>query len=173
MDGSRGVAPCDACAEWTEAGGPMFEWLRGRKQSTLIHDEFGQLVLEDGWWHVETTFPAADTIVGLRIRDVDGNPAAGAGNALRELGRRYGDLRPALAVELRQLFAPWYEEFFKSREPLEHGETLMQRFELGGIEIDADGKISVLEFFLKEGWDDAIFRVSLFEWVPKGLGVDD
>ena len=151
----------------------MFEWLRGRKQSTLIHDELGQLVLQDGWWHVETTFPAADTIVALRIRDVDGNPAAGASEDFRELGRRYSGLCPALAVELRKLVAPWYEEVYKSREPLERGEALMQRFELGGIEIDADGKISVLEFFLKEGWDDAIFRVSLFEWVPKGLGVDD
>ena len=151
----------------------MFSWFRKREPVTLVHDEFGQLVLEDGWWDIETTFPAADTIVGLRLRDVDGKPAAGASEAFRELARRYSDLRPALAVELRKLFVPWYEEFFKSREPLEHGEALMQRFELGGIEIDADGKISVLEFFLKEGWDDAVFRISLQDWVPYGLGVDD
>ena len=151
----------------------MFGWFRKPEPVTLVHDELGQLTLEDGTWHVEAQFQGSGGHVGLRVADVDGMPAAGAAEALRELRRRYTELRPALAVELRKLLAPWYEEFWKSPEPLEHGEALMQRFDLGGIEIDADGKISVLEFFLKEGWDDAVFRVSLHGWVPKGLGVDD
>ena len=45
-------------------------------------------------------------------------------------------------------------------------------FELAAIDYSGKGK-SLVEFALKEKWDDGRFRISLEEWIPKALGVED
>jgi hypothetical protein len=91
---------------------------------------------------------------------------------VREFSRRYPDLRMALARELRDLVSPWHRELWGEHSVLEEGDQLLARFELGAIHVDSTG-FPVAEFSLKEGWDDAGFRVSLEDWAPRGLGVDD
>ncbi len=150
----------------------MFNWFRKREQSKITHEELGQLVLERGYWWGEIYFPPAGVSVQLSVPDDGGRPVPATSAVIGELGARYADLRPEWAAELRKLFSPWYEEFWKGSEPLEDGEALLRRFELSAVEIEINGDC-VIEFVLKEGWDDAVFRISLAEWTPKGLGVED
>ncbi len=150
----------------------MFGWFHKSEKPKIVHEDLGGLVLERGYWWGELHFPPAGVSVQLSITDVGGKPAPCASEIVRELGVRYADLRPALAAELRGLFAPWYDEFWEGSEPMQQGEPLLQRFDMSAVDIEANGDC-VIEFVLKEGWDEAGFRVSLKDWVPKGLGVDD
>jgi len=150
----------------------MLGWFRKRESPRLIDQELGELRLDHGYWWGEIAFAAAGTTIQVSVRDVGGAPVAGSVAAVHEFGRRYRDLCPAFATQLRQLLEPWHRQFGNGKEPLEEGDRILTRFELESIEVDPPA-IKVVEFCLKQGWDDAVFRVSLVDWIPTGLGVDD
>jgi len=148
----------------------MFRWFKKREQPKLIDRDLGELTLQGGYWWGEVAFGGAK--VQVLVRDEHGNPAQGVMAAIEEFGRRYTELQPAFAVELRELFEPWHKEWWTGQEPLEKGDSLLAQFELVSIEVEPPA-IKQLGFCLKKGWDDATFRVSLDGWIPKGLGVED
>lgn len=150
----------------------MAGWFGKRDKPTLTHDTFGRLELEGDFWYGEWNFPITSTTLLVAIKHVGGRPADDADTAVQELSRRYQELTTAIASELRELFLPWYGEFWKDSAPLPEGAEILERFELEGIILDSTGVIE-LEYALREGWDDATFRIGLDDWVPKGLGVDD
>jgi hypothetical protein len=124
-----------------------------------------------GFWQAEYRFAPTDSVISIFIDDtVDALAAAPA--TVREFANRYNSLAPAFSVELRALFEPWHRDFWDKNEPLESGTALFERFELSALDLD-ESAFPVAEFRLKEGWDDAGFRIGLDNWEPKGLGVDD
>jgi hypothetical protein len=108
----------------------------------------------------------------LRCGTPAGKPSAGAWATIQNFDGRYRELRPALATELHRLLEPWHREFFTGARPLEESELLLERFELESIEVDPP-EVKVLAFSLKEGWDDALFRVSVDGWTPRAVAVED
>ena len=149
-----------------------FNWFRKRESPKIVDNTFGELWLENGFWSGEIDFEPAQTRIHLYLCDAGGRPVDSASATFHEFSRRYAALQPAFATELRKVFEPWYEEFWENKQPLEQGEKLASRFELFAVEIDASG-VTRVEFGLKEGWDDAVFSVSLDGWVPKAMGVED
>lgn len=144
----------------------MFGWFKTRPPRTLQHPELGSLsALTGRLWTVEFDFEPTQSSISLFIEN---NPEAlaGAPAAIREFARRYHGLKSAFAVELRPLLQGW------QTEPLPSGEALFDRFALSALHLDAS-PFPVVEFCLKQGWDDAGFRVGLDEWTPRLVGVDD
>ena len=149
-----------------------FDWFRKRESPKVVDPTFGELWLENAFWSGEVDFEPANTRIHIYVRDADGRPLDTAPAAFNEFSRRYSALEPAFATELRKVFEPWYEEFWKDKQPLDEGERLFSQFELFAVEIDSRG-VTRVEFGLKEGWDDAVFSIGLEGWVPKAMGVDD
>jgi hypothetical protein len=150
----------------------MSGWFGKRELPTITHEHFGELKLEHGVWWGEIQFPPACAMVQVAIDDDGGQPVSGAWTVVQELGRRWNELSGPFAVELRTLLEPWQQEFSKDRHPLEEGDQLFARFQVEALDIGRTG-ISVVAFCLKQGWDDARFRLSLDDWIPKALGVDE
>jgi len=150
----------------------MLHWFRKREIPSFSHPVFGDLRLENRIWSGEFEFDPTKRKIYVYIMDVDGRPTDGASEAVREFAERYQTLRPAFTVELRKLLEPWYKEFWENPEPMLAGEELFTLFNLEAIDVVSEG-IDTVAFALRQGWDDASFRVSLKNWVPKGLGVDD
>jgi hypothetical protein len=156
----------------TDGGASLLRWFRKRQSPKLIDPDLGALTYGDGHWWGEVQISTSSEPVQLAVHDAGGRPAPGAWATIQELVGRYSELRLDLARELRQLLEPWHREAFTDARPLEEGVELLERFELQTIEV-APPSITMLVFSLKEGWDDAMFRVSLDEWTPRGVGVDD
>jgi hypothetical protein len=150
----------------------MVRWFTKRKNPSLRHPFFAHLELINGVWSGEIDFAPIERRVCVFIEDEGGGPVDGASKAIREFEERFKSLRPAFSIELRKLLEPWHKEFWNNAEPLPAGEELFGLFELETIEVVSRG-INTVYFALRQGWDDASFRVSLENWTPKGLGIDD
>lgn len=150
----------------------VLSWFKKREVPTFIHPVLGKLELLNGAWFGEYEFGAEKLLVHLSVDDQKGRPLTGAGKFVQEFESRYQALIAPISVELRQLFEPWYEEFWDRSEPLPEPDALFAMFQLTAIDFFGKGN-SLVEFALKENWDDGRFRISLEEWIPEGLGVED
>jgi hypothetical protein len=150
----------------------VFSWFKKREVPIFIHPVIGKLELLNGAWAGEYEFGAEKHSVHISVEDQNGRPLSGAARFVQEFEQRYQALIAPMSDELRQLFEPWYKEFWESSEPLPESDELFEMFEITAIDFFSDGN-SLVEFALKEKWDDGRFRISLGEWVPKGLGVED
>lgn len=150
----------------------MFGWFKKRESVNFVDPILGKLVLQNRAWSGEIEFGANRQSVHIMVDDQDGGPSPGAAKFVQELTDRYQLLSGPISDELRQLFVPWYNEFWDSAEPLPVSEDLFAMFKLTAIDYHGMGE-SILEFALKEGWDDGRFRVALDEWSPRGIGVED
>jgi hypothetical protein len=150
----------------------MFGWFKKRKVPTFIHPVLGALELLNGTWFGKYEFGAEKLSVQISIDDQNGRPLIGAAKFIQEFEQRYRTLSTPISAELRQLFEPWYEEFWDNSEPLPKSDALLAKFELTAIDFSEKGG-SLVEFALKDKWDDGRFRISLEDWNPKGLGVED
>jgi len=150
----------------------VFGWFKKRDVPTFIDPILGKLELQNGTWFGEYEFGAENFSVQISVDDQNGRPLSGVAKFVQEFEQRYQLLSGPISDELRQLFEPLYEEFWDDTEPLPESSALFAMFELAAIDYSGKGK-SLVEFALKEKWDDGRFRISLEEWIPKGLGVED
>jgi len=150
----------------------VFGWFKKRESPTFVDPILGKLVLQNRAWSGEFEFGADRRSVHLLVEDQNGKPSSGAANFVQELEQRFQLLSGPISDELRRLFQPWYEEFWDETRPLPEANELIAMFELTAIDYYGKEK-SLLEFALKERWDDGRFRISLEEWIPTGIGVED
>ena len=150
----------------------MFSWFKKREVPTFIDPILGKLELQNGAWFGEYEFGAENFSVQISVDDQNGRPLSGAAKFVQDFEQRYQLLSGSISDELRLLFEPWYEEFCDDTEPLPDSSALFAMFKLTAIDYSGKGK-SLVEFALREKWDDGRFRISLEEWIPKGLGVED
>lgn len=147
-------------------------WFKKREVSTFVHPVLGTLELRPAGWSGDYDFGAEKFSVHILVGDQDGRPVKGAAKFIQEFEQRYQTLSSPMAGELRQLYEPWYEEFWNNPEPLPTSDALLAMFELTAIDFFDNG-VPVVEFALKKDWDDGRFRISLEDWTPKGPGVED
>jgi hypothetical protein len=150
----------------------VFGWFKKREAPTFIDPVLGNLVLRNRAWFGQYDFGADRRPVDISVDDQNDKPLSGAAEFVQEFEQRYLQLSGPISDELRRLFEPWYSEFWDTSERLPESDALFAMFELTAIDYSGNEK-ALLEFALKENWDDGRFRISLEEWVPNGLGVED
>ena len=118
--------------------------------------------------------PIADTVAVLIATD-EGGPTDAHRETFRELVRRYAALSPDIAAALYALFAPYEKESDAGRLPRPASADEMWRIvSLDWVHIE-DGERLRLGYGFVEGagWDDAMFTVSVENWVATGESLDD
>jgi hypothetical protein len=84
----------------------MFGWFRRREAPRFADPDLGEMRLEHGSWHCQLELPAIGS-VEVSAPDAGGRPPQGLHAAVQEFCRRYPELRPALALELRRAVGCW------------------------------------------------------------------
>ena len=148
---------------------------RFRKPKPVVEDPtFGRLEYEKrhGCWNGSVPFRSQGE--SLLVTVYGEAPSETQRTRFREFEQRYGDLEPAIAVELFGLYEPHMDHPIEGMPLPASAQEMWKLMHLDGVELHLDGSLVVAYGFREGvGWDDAMFEVGFDGWTPVGKSLGD